>query len=103
MDYILNECDKKLSQQINRCRVFLQALTVSDITAPDGKQLDRNNIKGKRNEAFSSIFMWPHQREIYKKGWIKWDKFIRDALCYKGTDLLKISLGPWLKGNDHNT
>ena len=37
MDYILDECDKKLSQQTNRCRVFLQVLTVADITTPDGK------------------------------------------------------------------
>ena len=45
MDYIPDECDKKLSQQINRCRVFLRALTLSDITTPDGKQLDRNYIE----------------------------------------------------------
>ena len=47
--------------------------------------------------------MWPHQRDIYKKGWIQWEKFIRDALCYKGTDLLKTPLGQWLKGNGHDT
>ena len=102
-DYIPDECDKKLSQQINRCRLFLQVLTVANITTPDGKQLDRNYLNGKRNEAYSSVLTWPHQRDIYKKGWNQWKKFIRNALCYKGTNLLKTPLGQWLKGNGHNT
>ena len=50
MDHITEECDKKLSQQLNRCRVFLQALIVSDITTSDGKQLDRNNLKRKKKQ-----------------------------------------------------
>jgi len=103
MDYIPEECDKKTSQQINRCRVFLQALTVADITTSDGKQIDRSYLNGKINEAYSSVLTCPHKRDIHKKGWIQWEKFIRDALCYKGTDLLKTSLGQWLNGNGHNT
>ena len=55
MNYIPEEYGKKVSQQINRCRVFLQALTVADITTSDRKQIDINYLNGKRNEAYRSI------------------------------------------------
>ena len=70
MDHLPEDCDKKVSQQINRCRVLLQVLTVADITTSDGTQIDQHFLNGKRSEVYWSILTWPHQGDIYKKGWI---------------------------------
>lgn len=51
MDHIPEDANTKSAQQVNRCRVFLQALTVSDIATPDGRSVDRNALKGTINNA----------------------------------------------------
>ena len=76
---------------------------MADITTSDGTQIDRNFLNGKRNEVYRSVLMWPHQEDIYKKGGIIWERFLRNALCTKGTDFLTHPLGQWLKGNGHNS
>ena len=64
MDHIPEEYQEKEAKQINRCRMYLRALTVSDITTPDGKELDRGALRGIRNVSFESVYNWSRQNKI---------------------------------------
>ena len=48
-------------QRLNRCRIFLQAETLSDITDGTGDQISRRCYMGLRNTFKSSTHDWPEQ------------------------------------------
>ena len=90
MEHIPEGCQAKEATQINRCRMYLRALTVLDITTPDGKELDRGVLRGIRNISFVSVYNWSRQKKIYKQGWKEWKGFLLSCLCETGTYMLKI-------------
>ena len=44
----------------------MQALTISDITTPGRKEIDRGALRGLRNVVFDSMHKWPKWNKIYK-------------------------------------
>jgi hypothetical protein len=46
---------------INQCRLYLQAITIADITAADGKRLLRNIFNGIHPQDRISTLYWPRQ------------------------------------------
>ena len=59
MDHIPEGYQAKEANQINRCRMYLRPLMVSDITTPDDKELDRGALRGIRNVSFVSAYNCP--------------------------------------------
>jgi len=84
-------------QVLNRCRKYLQVLTLADITNGTGDRISQNFLDGKRDPTRKSTFSWS---EIPKPGynaWIKWSEAIRSVFCQTDTGyLLKQPLGRWL-------
>ena len=102
MNHVPDEISEKDAKQINRCRMYLQALTVSDITTLDGKEIDRGALRGIINVSFESVHKWSRQNKIHEQGWKEWKWFLMRNLCDTGTYRLKIPLGDWIKGNNHH-
>ena len=48
MDSVRDNMEATHTQQVNRCKTFLEALTLADITTPDGIQLDGNILLGRK-------------------------------------------------------
>ena len=101
MDSVGKEVKEALANQVNRCRIFLHCLTLTDIATPDGKYLDRNVLYRRRNLAFESVLKWSQQKEIYKEGWTVWRKYLQKTFCFPHTFELCTPLGEWEKGKGH--
>jgi hypothetical protein len=78
--------------QINSCRIYLQILSVSDITSADGKTLLASAIAGVRDTTRTSTLTWPNQVQPTEPAWQQW----RVALQYISTrSKLHQPLGSW--------
>ena len=55
---------KKILAQLNRCRVYLQVLTVADITTSLGTRISRKILHGNKIPGRKSTFRWPTQKAI---------------------------------------
>ena len=101
MDSVRNNMEDSHIQQVNRCRTFLEALTLADITTPDGTQLDSNILIGRINKASYSRLDWPTQKSIYAEGWKAWELFLQQEYCEPNSNTLRRPLGDWIKGQGH--
>ena len=81
MDSVQDSMKDTHIQQVNRCRTFLEALTLADITTPDGTQLDSNAIIGRKNKSNYSNLEWPPQNSIHAEGWKVWTTFLQQEFC----------------------
>ena len=77
---IASEWDKISPKQlstINYCRLYLQAVTTSDLALPCGRKLDKAFFKGDRSVTSSST-KWLHvnQDRPHGKAWRLWTKFM---------------------------
>jgi hypothetical protein len=80
-------------QQLNSCRLFLSALTVSDITAADGKYILPSYLNGNSPTDRSSILKWPRQPKPPVSSWTLWN----NALAHISTNRkLHKRLGLWV-------
>ena len=104
--YIMEEFAKKykkekLLKQLNRCRMNLQAITLSDITTSTGKQLCPFAIKGERHPHRPSTYKWPNQTRIAPKYWNIWTTCVKDTFCSNQTKL-KSPLKDWIQGAEES-
>ena len=83
--------------QINYCRLYLQAITLSDLTKADGKRLDPHMLKG-RPSTTSSVTRLHHtnQSRPHEKAWTLW--YRANRLWGDKNQRLKQPLGRWLVG-----
>ena len=58
---------KKILSQLKRCRVFLQVLTVADITTSSGTKICSVILQGSKNPGRQSTYRWPLQKAITNK------------------------------------
>jgi hypothetical protein len=61
-----------LTKELNRCRIYLQAFFVSDITEINGKEISPWARSGKRCMERKSVWDWPIQQRPMK--WAAWKK-----------------------------
>jgi len=57
---------------LNRCRIFLQVITFSDIASPDGTRFLQSIKQGRQLKERTSILMWPAQGIPSKADWKIW-------------------------------
>ena len=93
---------------LNRCRQFLRAVTLADITSGDGKQVLPMTLTGKRVTT-ETPYDWPPQGPLSNKYWKEWEIAVKDTFDVERNHLLpfKSQLGKWLNsctapdGNSH--
>ena len=81
--------------QLNRCRMYLKVITLSDITNSTGKALCKYAQKGEEHPDRFSTKHWPTQHNLHPKYWQQWRAAIKEAFCTAGTQKLKKKLGKW--------
>jgi hypothetical protein len=78
-------------RQLNACRLYLQVLTVSDISTADGCYLLPSACNGNKEEHRISKLQWPNS--VRPTNWSAWNRLLQHI----GTgDRLSTPLGQWL-------
>ena len=83
---------------INRCRIYLQVITLSDITTPSV-----NNILPQiwnSEQLASGMYTWPRQQRLSEKAWMLWRQCLRRTFLLEYTTLLR-PLGKWYRVRRH--
>ena len=85
---------------INRCRLYLQVLTLSEIVTADGETITEKAWSGIRDSTIKSPYRWPRQPRPPSKDWRIWQTAI--TVCYLGSGRrLRGPLGNW-RGTDNS-
>ncbi len=87
-------------RSINRCRMFLRVIFLSDIAHGDGATIMRMATSGTR--PLKSILSWPNQAKPSEKDWRIWRGFLRTEFLTLDTSTFTIrrSLGAWYSSAD---
>ena len=100
MDIVLEQqYTQKIIGNINQCRLFLHALTISDITDIQGTHImvqchthkEANTMKTENSTSFQVS-------KPNKSIWSYWNKFLK-TLTHPKSRRLKTPLGPWITSN----
>jgi hypothetical protein len=85
---------------INRCRLFLQVVTVADIANGNGTLLRRGVLKGTMMKMNRNSYQWPRQDRPGINAWRLWRKALkRNILRGVGLHLKpNLYLGSWIDG-----
>jgi hypothetical protein len=84
-------------RQINICRIFLRAISPSDITTFDGKRVTQAENDGLRDPIATKI-RWPSQQRPPKSWWDTWRNFL--LLFSDASRFLLQPLGAWIEQED---
>jgi hypothetical protein len=96
MDVVYNQnYTKKVISNINQCRLFLQVLTISDITTVDGTCLESGSLEHKSTWRQTHTSFKTMRPKPNKSIWHYWTTFL-STLTYTNSKRLKIPLGDWL-------
>ncbi len=85
---------------LNKCRLFLQAYYLSDLTDGSGTYITDEVWNGRNTALNTRQKSWPSQGHPTRSAWEYWRKFLK--LCFFGRGL-KITepLGSWLYPDEH--
>ncbi len=94
MDYF-NTCQfaSKTMESLNRCRIFLRAITLSDITTADGSRLLLGIKSNRHTQGRRSRLDWPQQDKPSKRDWTLWSEALTNL---ETNDKLSQPLGKWV-------
>jgi hypothetical protein len=96
---VLEGTTKETSEKINRCRIFLQATTLADITGPEGTHITKFAWGETSNTAVSpreSKHEWPRQPRPGPRSWYAWRSALKQYLSADGkSPKLRQDLGKW--------
>ena len=98
---LLLKCHPSLEEThtINRCRLYLQVVYVSEICSGDGQTITNDAKNGIRFDVPHKLLSWPKQQRPSPREWTIWQRYIRRALLARGLRL-KSPLGRWLGIDD---
>ena len=89
----------KTLKRLNACRIFLQVLTLADITDGSGSHILKCSLQGTRHLDRRSSYRWPQQVCPSPAAWNIWHKSLLLLVCCTCTsNKLRNPLGRW-----HNT
>lgn len=97
---VLQSPSKSDAIRINRCRIFLQATTISDITSADGTRITEFAWTPQQKQSVTnprrSKHSWPRQPRQGPKSWKAWKGALQCHLSRNGRgQKLRQPLGPW--------
>ena len=99
---IMSEIIRKTSysmeelKYINYCRLYLQVLTLSDITEGNGRQVTTHAAEGIRDYSRVSKWNWPNIPYPPAHAWAKWRGAIEATFLVQDSRQLRHPLGNWL-------
>ena len=79
---------------INSCRIYLQVLTLTDISIGNGRSVDQDMYHGRVTQHRKSPFQWPRQPRPSRIAWEKWQEAI-DTI-WTNHQIIDPPLGPWI-------
>jgi hypothetical protein len=85
--------DKKLCM-INRCRIYLRAETLADVSSYSGKTIDAQALECNAQARIISPYIWPAQPRPGLQHRKVWKQFLQ-TFCHIGTLQLETPLGKW--------
>ena len=87
--------------RINRCRVYLQALTIGDIANVEGTSIRPDALTGKRNDKYTRKGIeWPEQPYPSVTDWREWAKAMHALRQPHHPSKLADPAGEWIERND---
>jgi hypothetical protein len=81
--------------KLNKCRMFLQVVTLSDICCGDGHSISHNSWHGIKSFTQKQFYLWPNQGTLSYLYWEEWRGAL-GKLC-SGQRQLRSPLGRWLQ------
>ena len=87
-------------QRLNRCRLFLQVATASDITTADGRKITKTAWDGNLDDTAPSPYEWPNQGKPGPGDWQLWNRALLRTFNLRGQRLLRTPLGRWYSNED---
>ena len=92
----IHTLSKTERRDANKCRIYLRAVSIADITTGDGKRISDFAMKGyQNNRQTRSDIEWPLWGKPAEKEWKSWCKAIRLAYCTRKEGELDKPLGAW--------
>ena len=89
--------------RLNKCRKYLQVITLADISNGDGDKISKKFLDGKRDTSRRSRFKWNSQKRPTYNAWYEWADAINSTFCIADTgNTLREPLGPWLHTKYHD-
>jgi len=82
---------------LNKCRMYLNAITLTDLVNGRGNQITTDSMMGRRNDSRRSTFQWKTMNRPGYNSWLVWSTALRQVFC--STDnghSLTVALGSWL-------
>ena len=86
----------KTLKRLNACCIFLQVITLADITDGSGTHILPSSLQGIRHNDMRSSYMWPHQIRPSPEAWRVWRKTLCTQFCTtSASNRLLRPLGIW--------
>ena len=79
-------------KKASKCRIYLQALTVADISTADGILMEKQLLKGVFQRSRARNVEWPYQQKLKDSEWRCWKK----VFLLNNTGQLRMDLGNWI-------
>lgn len=80
---------------LNRCRLWLQILTVAELTDGTGTRLIPKLLRHRNPNPLRPSLCWPHQGPLPPSAWTLWETAVKSAFSTGNLNQLKTPLGPW--------
>ena len=87
--------------RLNRCRIYLQAMTVADLATGDGKRILPGILKGQKLPLTWNTYDWPEQGPLPTSDWELWARAISRLFVARDSINLKNRLGAWRSNADN--
>ena len=82
-------------QKINRCRLYLNVINISDIVNGQGTRISTPILQHRRDHERRSKYQWPVQPYPPKSDWSAWDDAIHNIWTKSETYVIHKKLGAW--------
>ena len=79
---------------LNKCRIFLQAVTLANISTGDGTLITQSAWKGIEDDLAAPRYQWMKQGPLTTSDWNLWQQALSKCFCTRGLNL-KHPLGKW--------
>ena len=94
--------DEETLKLLNKCRMHLQIITISDVVDGDGVALCPMAMEGRINPGRESIYTWQEAKKPSHTCWYKWREALKETLCGSSKhSTLKQRLGRWINEDHH--
>jgi hypothetical protein len=102
MDAIMNHTPHfppKVLKQMNACPIFLQVLSLADISDGSGYEILKGSLQGIQHNDRRSSYDWPKQLCPSAGAWRTWQSTLQALFCVTSKSTrLRQTLGPWQHG-----